>query len=83
LAYKLAFKGSVLKDLRNIDKKGAERILRHIEKDLADKAATYPVLTGKFAGLRKYRTGDYRVIFTIMDDTVLILRIRHRREVYK
>jgi mRNA interferase RelE/StbE len=83
LAYKLAFKGSVLKDLRNIDKKGAERILRHIEKDPADKAATYPVLTGKFAGLRKYRTGDYRVIFTIMDDTVLILRIRHRREVYK
>lgn len=83
MAYKLAFKGSVLKDLRNIDKKGAERILRHIEKDLADKAATYPVLTGKFAGLRKYRTGDYRVIFTIMDDTVLILRIRHRREVYK
>lgn len=83
MAYKIAFKGSVLKDLRNIDKKGAEWILSHIEKDLVEKAATYPVLTGKFAGLRKYRTGDYRVIFTIMDDTVLILRIRHRREVYK
>jgi len=83
LAYKITFKGSVLKDLRNIDKKGAEKILNHIEKDLAEKATAYPVLTGKFAGLRKYRTGDYRVIFSIMDDTGLILRIRHRREVCK
>jgi mRNA interferase RelE/StbE len=83
LAYQIGFKGSVIKDLRNIDKKAAEKILSHIEKDPAEKATTCPVLTGKFAGLRKYRTGDYRVIFTIMDDTVLILRIRHRREVYK
>jgi mRNA interferase RelE/StbE len=83
LAYKIAFKGSVLKDLRNIDKKGAERILSHIEKDLVEKAATYPVLSGKFAGLRKYRVGDYCIIFSLIGDSVLVLRIRHRREVYK
>ncbi len=26
---------------------------------------------------------DYRVIFAIMDNDVLILRIQHRKEVYK
>ncbi|MEW5900997.1 MAG: type II toxin-antitoxin system RelE/ParE family toxin, partial [Acidobacteriota bacterium] len=30
-----------------------------------------------------YRIGDYRVIYVIFRDDVLILRIGHRRDVYK
>ena len=83
MAYKIAFKSSVWKDLRNIDRKETDKILDLIETDLSENPNIYPSLSGKFAGLRKYRTGDYRVIFTIIADTVLILRIRHRSEVYK
>jgi mRNA interferase RelE/StbE len=54
--------------------------LRKIEDELPEKAETFPVLTGKFSGLRKFRVGDYRVIFFIIGDTALILRIGHRRE---
>ncbi|MBW1897124.1 MAG: type II toxin-antitoxin system RelE/ParE family toxin, partial [Deltaproteobacteria bacterium] len=42
-----------------------------------------PLLSRKFAGLRKFRVGDYRVIFSILDDTVLILRVSHRKESYR
>jgi mRNA interferase RelE/StbE len=83
LAYKIAFKSSVWKDLRNIDRKEAEKILDHLETDLSENPTIYPSLSGKFAGLRKYRVGDYRIIFSLIGDSVLILRIRHRREVYK
>jgi mRNA interferase RelE/StbE len=38
---------------------------------------------GKFAGLREYRAGDYRVIFAILEGQVLVLRVGHRRDVYK
>jgi mRNA interferase RelE/StbE len=59
------------------------KIMEKIEKVLSTNAAEFPELKGQFTGLRKCRIGDYRVIFTIIDDTVLIARIRHRKEAYK
>ena len=83
MSYKIAFKKSVAHDLRKISKKQADTIIRKIEKDLPEKADTCPSLTGKFASLRKYRVGNYRVIYSIVGDTVLVLRICHRREAYR
>lgn len=81
--YKIAFKKSVSRDLKKIDREQAKRILNKIESDLPQKAETLSILTGKFSGLRKFRVGDFGVIFTIIGDTALILRIGHRKEVYK
>ncbi|MBA7658167.1 hypothetical protein ES703_66115 [subsurface metagenome] len=83
MSYKIAFKKSVARDLKRIDRDQAERILRKIEQELPEKAETFPALTGKFSGLRKFRVGDYRVVFSILGDTALILRISHRREAYR
>jgi len=83
LNYKIAFKKSVGRDLKRIDKDQADRILEKIEKELPEKADSYPSLTGKFAGLKKYRVGNYRIIYSFFGDTILILRIRHRREAYR
>ena len=83
MSYKIAFKKSVARDLKKIDKDQVDRILRKIENELPVKADTFPVLTGKVSGLRKFRIGDYRVIFSIIGDTALILRIGHRRESYR
>jgi mRNA interferase RelE/StbE len=83
LSYKIAFKKSVARDLKRLDKDQAERILEKTEQDPPEKADTFPLLTGKFAGLRKLRIGDYRVIYTIIEDTALILRVHHRREAYR
>jgi len=41
------------------------------------------VLKGPFAGMRKFRVGDCRVIYCIIDSDVVILRIAHRREAYR
>ena len=81
--YKIAFKKSVARDLKKIDKDQADRILQKIEEALPEKAETFPVLTGKFSGLRKFRVGDYRIVYSIIGDTVLILRVSHRREAYR
>lgn len=83
MAYRIVYKRSVAKDLKKLDKKEASRILNKIEKELPKKATSCPVLKGKFAGLRKYRIGDYRVIYAIVESYVRILRIGDRREVYK
>ena len=83
MSYKIAFKKSVARDLKKIDNDQADRILKRIEEELPEKAESFPVLTGKFSGLRKFRVGDYRVVYSIMGDTALILRTRHRREAYR
>ena len=83
MSYKVTFKKSVSRDLKKISKEEADKILKKIEEELSEKADAYPILTGRFAGLRKYRSGDYRVIYTIIEQNVIILRIRHRREAYR
>ena len=83
MTYKITFKSSVAKDLKRISKQHAKRILDKIDVDLAENPEKFPALSGAFAGLRKFRVGDYRVIFAIMDDDVLILRVQHRKDVYR
>jgi mRNA interferase RelE/StbE len=83
LAYNIVYKKSVRRDLKKLSKAESQRVLNQIEEELSENADTYPVLKGPFAGLRKYRIGDYRVIYAILGDDVLVLRIGHRKEVYK
>jgi mRNA interferase RelE/StbE len=42
-------------------------------------------LVGELEGLRSARRGDYRVIYEVFEDdeTVLIHRVQHRRDVYR
>jgi mRNA interferase RelE/StbE len=83
LAYNIVYKKSVQRDLKKLSKAEARRVLNQVEEELSKNADTYPVLKGQFASLRKYRVGDYRVIYAILGDEVLVLRIGHRKEVYK
>jgi mRNA interferase RelE/StbE len=83
LAYKILYKKSVQRDLKKLGKQEARRILDQLEGELSKKPDSYPILKGEFAGLRKFRVGDYRIIYALMDENVLVLRIGHRREVYK
>ena len=83
MAFNIKYKKSIERDLGRLGKKEARRILNKIEEELSERAESYPVLKGEFTGLRKLRAGDYRVIFTVIDNDILILRIGHRREIYR
>jgi mRNA interferase RelE/StbE len=83
LAYSVAYKNSVQHDLRKLDKDIARNLLDTLERELAAHAHAYPLLKGEFAGLRKLRIGNYRVIYAILGNEVLVLRIRHRKDAYR
>jgi mRNA interferase RelE/StbE len=82
--YKLAFKKSVAKDLRDIPKKDVARILQCFQ-DVAEN----PRGPGceKLSGRERYRKrqGVYRIIYEIQDEVlvVVIVKIGHRRDVYR
>jgi mRNA interferase RelE/StbE len=82
LAYKIFYKKSVAKDFKKIDLSIRKRIIDKIEENLINKPKQYPVLQGRFLGLRKFRIGPYRVIFSVLDDEVWVLRVGHRKDVY-
>jgi len=83
LAYNVVYKKSVHRDLKKLPKPEAKRILDLIEQELIKQPESNPVLKGQFAGLRKYRIGDFRVIYALLDLDILILRIGNRKDVYK
>jgi len=83
LDYSVSYKKSVARDLRHLHKAEVRRIFNKIDKELSKNPEKYPLLTGSFAGLRKFRVGNYRVIFTLLDKQVIVLRIGHRKEVYR
>ena len=83
MAYNITFKKSVAKDLKKITSSEANRILNKLNLELSVKADQYPELQGAFAGLRKYRVENYRVIYAIINNNVLVVRIQHRKDVYK
>jgi len=82
--YKLAFKKSVAKDLRNIPNNDVKRILKCI-----DSLCVNPRADGciKLSGQERYRVrqGVYRIIYEIQDSQLIILvvKIAHRSEVYR
>ena len=83
MAYNIVYKKSVQRDLKKLSKAEAHRVLNQVEEELSENADTHPVLKGQFGGLRKYRIGDYWVIYAILGADVLVLRIGHRKDVYK
>lgn len=76
MAYKVNYKKSVLKDLKKLSKAEASRITDKINKDLLKRPDAIPVMKDQFAGLRKYRFGDYRIIYVLIGDEVIVLTIR-------
>jgi len=83
LAYRILYKKSVQRDLKKLGNVEARKVVLKLEKELSKKAGSYPVLKGQFAGLRKYRFSDYRVIYALLDEEVIVLRIGHRKDIYK
>jgi len=84
MTWRIVFRKSVAKDLRRIPSSDVRRILATI-----DTLAENPRREGaeKLSGSERYRIrqGMYRVLYEIRDDEVLVIvvKVGHRREVYR
>jgi len=82
--YSLKIKQSAFKELQRLDKKERIRVVTAIDQ-LKENPHIGKLLKGELCGLRRIRSGNYRVIYEINDEEVLILvlRIAHRKQVYR
>jgi mRNA interferase RelE/StbE len=83
-SYRIVFKKSVAKDLRPIPQKDTRRILKRIDSLAEDPR---PPGVEKLSSDEKYRIrqGNYRILYIIEDEiiTVTIVKVGHRRDVYR
>jgi mRNA interferase RelE/StbE len=89
MAWRVELAADAARELEKLDKQVARRILKFLHERVAlldDPRSIGEALKGsRFGELWKYRQGDYRIIASIEDDvvTILVLRVGHRREVYR
>lgn len=80
---KIEWAKDALDDLQKIDKPIVKRILKKISwlsRHFDD--ITPEPLSGELAGTFKLRVGDWRVIYTIENETITIQAVGDRREIY-
>lgn len=79
---RILYKASVSGDLKKIAPKDVDRILKQIRMVLGEDPQSGGRLHGEFEGLFKLRIGEYRVVYALSGDDVVVLRIRHRSKAY-
>ena len=73
-----------VRDLGKLDRQIAQRILRKVDWFSKNFPLVVPEpLTGELKGTYKLRVGDWRIIYTVKVDAMIIQSIDHRREIYK
>ena len=85
MKYAIKFRPAVEKDIKHLPQKELIRIKRKIEslaENLPDRATTKMKGNNNF---HKIRVGDYRIIYEIHDDVlvILVVKIGHRKDIYK
>jgi mRNA interferase RelE/StbE len=88
LAWRIEFLPAAEKELAKLGRAEAKRILQTLKTRIApldDPRKLGSALSGELGGLWRWRIGDYRVVARIEDDriTILVVRVAHRREVYR
>jgi mRNA interferase RelE/StbE len=89
MAWRIEFERAAWRELDKLDSESSGRVLRFLRDRVApleDPRSTGQPLKGeRFGEFWRYRIGDYRVIARIEDAEarILVLRIGHRREIYR
>jgi len=79
--YQIEFKPRAIRDLKKIDQIQARRIIekvRFMKQDLAGDVKRLTDSTPEF----RLPVGDYRILFEIEADKVIVYRVRHRKDAY-
>jgi mRNA interferase RelE/StbE len=81
---KLEWTQNALIDLKRLDNLVIRRIVKKISW-FADnfENITPESLSNEIKGLLKFRVGDWRVLYTLEDDTIVIQFVGHRSKIYK
>lgn len=85
VSYKIEWKKSAIKELKNLQKEDIPKIIRSVE-NLGSNP--FPVGSKKLSGSEntyRIRIGVYRIIYQVKENSLIIqiVRVRHRKDAYR
>ena len=83
MKYTLIYTQRAEKDIAGLDSKAKERIGKTLLRYQDEPLRYAEKLSDPILGSYRFRIGDYRVIFDIEADEIVVLRVGHRREIYR
>ena len=83
MRYKILYTKTALDDIRKLDAVAKTRIKKKLELLVLHPLMHARKLIKPSIGSYRWRIGNYRVVFDIHGKNIVILRIGHRREIYK
>jgi mRNA interferase RelE/StbE len=82
MLYSIEINQTAIKDLKSLDRKEALRITEKIKTLENNLSGNVKKLTN-FIPEYRLRVGDYRVLFGVEGQNVIVYRIKHRKEAYR
>ncbi len=83
MAYKLVYTKKACDDIRKLDQLAQKRLAKKLEvfsqAPLEYAKKNHDPLLGAY----RFRVGDYRIIFDLHGKEIVILKVGHRREIYR
>jgi mRNA interferase RelE/StbE len=85
MAYQLVYKKPAVKEIQKLPEQIKKRLKLKLEwfANQSDPREFSKLLTKPADAQYRFRIGNYRVLFDIEDEKIIILYIQHRREVYR
>jgi mRNA interferase RelE/StbE len=81
--YGLVYTHRAIKDIERLDAKITRRIGRTLLRYEEDPLKYAEGLTDSRLGTYRFRIGDYRVIFDLEGNEIVVLRVGHRKNIYR
>ena len=83
MKYRFVYTQRALRDIKKLDENVKQRIGKTLMRYLDAPLDYAESLTDSSLGSYRFRAGDYRIIFDIEGRDIVVLRVGHRRELYK
>ena len=84
MSYSVRIKSSARREIARLPLRERQRVADEID-SLPERPLSGKPLRGGLRGLRSLRSGDYRIIYHLVQDqlVILVVRVAHRRESYR
>ncbi|MFH0986402.1 MAG: type II toxin-antitoxin system RelE/ParE family toxin, partial [Candidatus Omnitrophota bacterium] len=83
MSFRLVYTQRAIKDIQKLEPTVKSRIGKALLRFEADPLSYAKSLSNTSLGSYRFRIGDYRVIFDLEGEEIIVLRVGHRRDIYK
>ena len=83
MSYEFVYTRRAAKDIQKLDEITKKRIDKTLVRYGEDPLKYAERLIDSRLGDYRFRIGDYRVIFDMDRETIIVLRVGHRKQIYK